>query len=674
MRRPLGCMTFSALVAAILTLLAIAGVIGVSGHSMFSPGDLSTVSQADVTQVATLGGVSSHAALEGRCDACHAAIWSGQTMGDRCLACHVTVGQQAATGTGLHGRLDATAATCLRCHTEHRGATASSTLAGPEIFPHDGIGFALTAHQQPAVAVTVGCRQCHPASPTGYTSTTCIGCHQRLDGALMAEHVDQYGDVCLNCHDGKDTYGKAFAHTSYPLVGKHESATCASCHARSTTLAALRSTSTECATCHVKDDIHQGRLGPSCGSCHTPAGWEGAALDHVTQTRFPLTGRHVGVACEACHTDRRWTGIGTTCAACHAADDPHEGQFTGDCATCHVAGGWNDVTFDHAATSFPLARAHVGVACASCHVGGKFVGTPTTCVACHAADDAHKGTLGRDCESCHQATTWSDASFDHNTTTFELTGAHTGVSCRRCHTVAPPASTSTSCASCHDKPAAHDRNFAGNCGTCHSTRAWRPAAFDHATTQYKLTGSHLGVACQKCHTSPATYSDAPTSCAACHTKPASHTGAFGSACQSCHSTKRWLPATFDHDRTGFRLTGAHLGISCGKCHKSSTFTGLSKACVSCHSKPASHPSSYGTVCTLCHTTRAWLPISYSGPHTFPMTHRGADGKCSTCHPSSLSSYTCSKCHSDAKMNEHHKEVSGYSLTTCAKCHPTGRND
>jgi hypothetical protein len=147
---------------------------------------------------------------------------------------------------------------------------------------------------------------------------------------------------------------------------------------------------------------------------------------------------------------------------------------------------------------------------------------------------------------------------------------------------------------------------------------------------------------------------------------------MASGCGTCHSTKAWSPSTFNHNNTTFKLTGAHLGISCRKCHKGSTFKGLPTTCVGCHAKPSSHPSSYGTTCTRCHTTKAWLPISYSGPHTFPVNHGGAGGKCATCHQSSLASYTCSKCHSNAKMNEHHKEVAGFSLTTCAKCHPKGR--
>ena len=40
MRRPLGCLTFSALVAAILVVLAILGAAAATGNAIFSPGRL----------------------------------------------------------------------------------------------------------------------------------------------------------------------------------------------------------------------------------------------------------------------------------------------------------------------------------------------------------------------------------------------------------------------------------------------------------------------------------------------------------------------------------------------------------------------------------------------------------------------------------------------------------
>ncbi|MGZ8776240.1 MAG: cytochrome c3 family protein, partial [Mycobacterium sp.] len=561
--RPLGCLTFSALLFAVLAALAVGAAMIATGNSLFSPGGLSAVTRSDGGQPVSLGGVTSHAQLGSRCDACHTAIWSGELTGDRCLACHTNVAQQAATRTGLHGRLDATAATCRGCHTDHKGAAASATLVDPSLFPHDQTGFALTAHITPAVATDVGCRECHLASPRDYASTDCVGCHQRLDTAKMAAHTDTYGSACLNCHDGKDTYGHAFAHTSYALTGKHASAaTCDGCHHGATTLTALRATSQDCATCHDKNDIHQGRLGSDCAGCHNSDGWTGATLDHTTQTSFALTGKHADVACESCHVNHQWAGVGTSCATCHQKDDPHQGSLGSDCAACHVTADWKDVTFDHSKTAFPLTEAHASVDCASCHKNGQFRGTPTNCAACHGAPTSHNSKFGPNCASCHTTRAWLPASFDHSVTTFPLTGAHPLVVCQKCH--ANPTVTftgaPTTCAACHTKPSNHTAAMATNCGTCHSTRAWTPATFAHAQTRFPLTGAHTSVTCARCHTSPNTFGGLSRACASCHNKPSSHTGAMGTNCGTCHSTRAWTPATFAHAQTRFPLTGAHTSV------------------------------------------------------------------------------------------------------------------
>ncbi len=375
--------------------------------------------------------------------------------------------------------------------------------------------------------------------------------------------------------------------------------------------------------------------------------------------------------CESCHVDRHWTGIGLTCASCHAADNPHGDQFQGDCAACHAATGWKDVTFDHSTTTFALADAHAKPACVACHAGGRFVGTPVTCIGCHAADDRHKGALGTDCASCHKATTWADWTFDHNRTAFKLSGAHLSVTCQKCHAGETFKGTPTTCAACHTKPASHGPAFAGSCASCHTTKAWLPASFNHNKAAFKLTGAHLSVTCQKCHAG-GVFKGTPKSCSACHAKPASHGAAFGSNCASCHSTKAWLPASFDHNKAAFKLTGAHLRVTCQKCHKGGQFKGTPKTCAACHAKPASHGSAFGNNCASCHSTRAWLPASFNGPHAFPQNHGGAGGVCAKCHPSSFSKYSCARCHSNGSMTEHHREVAGFSLTTCIKCHPTGR--
>lgn len=731
--RPLGCMTFSAILAAVVTLLVIGGLVVLSGGAIFSPGDLNAEART-----AAVGGVASHAELAGHCDACHVAAWSGQKMADKCAECHSAVREQFTSGTGLHGRLKTLSTDCLSCHTEHGGGSASLTLADPRVFPHETTGYVLTAHLAPRVQPGVTCRECHPASPAAYRPPDCLTCHQKRDSAFTDAHTKAYGTACRNCHDGKDTYGHDFKHTAFELTGKHATAECAGCHAGQTAIAAMQATPKDCASCHTKNDVHQGRLGADCASCHTTAGWDGAKIDHAT-TGFVLEGKHVTAECTTCHVNRQWSGLGTTCASCHQKDDAHQGRLGTDCASCHTPAGWDgatfdhavtgfaltgkhatadclgchagrkwtgiatdcvschqkddahdgglgtacaschktsgwkDVTFDHAKTGFALTGSHTTAACASCHAGGRFAGTPTTCVACHQKDDAHSGGLGANCAACHTTTRWSDATFDHAKTRFPLTGAHASVVCTQCHVGGKFAGTSTACASCHQRPALHTPAFFSSvCSSCHTTKTWLPAKFDHAKTPYKLTGAHAGTTCLKCHHNVA-YSQASTSCTSCHDKPASHTAAFGTNCATCHSTRAWSPATFDHAATGWKLTGAHTSLLCTKCHTGSSFTGLSTSCASCHGKPSSHLS-YATTCSKCHTTSAWKPPHYTGTHTFPMTHQGAGGICWTCHTSSLTAYTCSKCHPNSVMNEHHAQVSGYSLTTCAKCHPTGTNN
>src|SRR5215468_6442319 len=63
-------------------------------------------------------------------------------------------------------------------------------------------------------------------------------------------------------------------------------------------------------------------------------------------------------------------------------------------------------SFDHFSTGFPLTGAHLGVDCASCHVNGRFKGTPSQCAACHNSVSAQGKPLSHPqatnfCEGCH---------------------------------------------------------------------------------------------------------------------------------------------------------------------------------------------------------------------------------------------------------------------------------
>jgi len=118
-------------------------------------------------------------------------------------------------------------------------------------------------------------------------------------------------------------------------------------------------------------------------------------------------------------------------------------------------------SFDHFTTGFRLDGAHEFGECASCHIDGMFVNTPTRCVGCHTNAGRVRATakppthivVTEQCESCHRTSTWAPvARMDH----FEV--------------LAP-------CFSCHNnqrapgKPANHVP--AGNqCEDCHNTRAF----------------------------------------------------------------------------------------------------------------------------------------------------------------------------------------------------------
>src|SRR5262245_52889677 len=106
-------------IAAVFTACAVGVVYVARGGEMFSPGPLNAQSRgADA-----LGGVNAHAQLAGNCAACHAPLWSSETMASRCLNCHTNVRQQLDAHGPLHGLL-AEGMQCRKCHTEHQGPHA----------------------------------------------------------------------------------------------------------------------------------------------------------------------------------------------------------------------------------------------------------------------------------------------------------------------------------------------------------------------------------------------------------------------------------------------------------------------------------------------------------------------------------------------------------------------
>lgn len=468
--RRLGCLTPFGLGAGLVAVLGVALVALLTGGTMFNPGPLSAHAKPGVTY----GGVSSHAALAGDCGACHSSPLDTNGMDAHCLNCHTDIQAQQADPSALHGIIPASQS-CRSCHTEHRGAAASLTNTALENFDHAALGFALTAHQTTAAGQPFGCADCHPGlaetpHPPGayaFTASLCQDCHAGYQADFVTRHVADFGTNCVACHDGVDRYS-GFDHNklTFPLEGKHATATCISCHKQASTPAEFKGISTTCVGCHLDSDVHKGALGTDCASCHNASSWGEAVFDH-SKTAFPLTGAHIKTACASCHGNHFYKGTPKTCVDCHADPKEHLGQFGTDCAACHSTDTWKGATFDHSKTAFPLNGAHVKVVCTKCHVNNVYKGTPKACVSCHV--DPHKGQFGNNCNTCHSTSRWTGAVFKHNY--FPMNHGSRGNSpCTTCHTNSNNYKSYT-CYGCHAHTpagiaATHRGEVSGNLDNC----------------------------------------------------------------------------------------------------------------------------------------------------------------------------------------------------------------
>ena len=313
------------------------------------------------------------------------------------------------------------------------------------------------------------------------------------------------------------------------------------------------------------------------------------------------------------------------------------------------------------------------------------------------------GDYKEDCSLCHSAKGWKPVQiskkFDHSRF-LQLAGAHAGINCTQCHKSLDFSMTSKACNDCHAD--VHNGELGTDCARCHGTRSFVDRNDHirlHRATRFPLQGAHVSLDCEMCHKLAApdayTYVNTPTDCYACHeadfqktTSPAHATNGFSTDCTQCHDQVAWSRAHFDHNSTGFALTGAHKALQCNRCHAGGTFTGLSPDCVSCHrndyngtTDPNHVAAAFPINCTQCHNTTRWSGATFSHA-AFPIytgTHAGRWSKCSDCHDNAASyvDFNCLSCHAHSNKTEtdnQHQGRSGYSYTSgaCYSCHPTGR--
>jgi hypothetical protein len=232
--------------------------------------------------------------------------------------------------------------------------------------------------------------------------TDCHSCHHKDD-----KHKESFGRKCETCHVEKSWKEILFDHdkkTKYPLLGKHKDTKCVSCHKGDLYKDKLK---TDCLSCHLKDDKHEGQEGKKCESCHNEKDWKKAKFNHVL-SRFQLTGTHFLVECKKCHLTPRFKDAKSECVPCHEKQDVHKRTLGTECQTCHNTRDWKGWDFDHDLTNFKLEGKHRNIKCIECHKSPvtKKITMAASCVGCHDKDDKHDGAYGSLCENCHIGSTW----------------------------------------------------------------------------------------------------------------------------------------------------------------------------------------------------------------------------------------------------------------------------
>jgi hypothetical protein len=405
------------------------------------------------------------------------------------------------------------------------------------------------------------CEKCHVRFNPGAQPQLCLDCHEAVAEDVKTKqgyHGRLEDTNCRDCHtDHKgrdarivelDEISFDHAQTDFQLIGKHEKASCESCHEAGIL---YRKTPSACIACHRKEDEHKGSFGERCESCHRETDWKQLTFHHDTDTDFRLVGRHRDTPCTDCHTgplhEQETPG---RCHDCHSKDDAHKRGLGKKCETCHTAKSWKDINFNHHTdTGFKLRHKHASAQCDSCHLPGRNPAkTSANCYSCHAEDDrkkGHKGRYGKKCNSCHNEKAFKPSTFKHDRDTrYPLRYKHKNVKCDSCHKgKSIHDKLDTACVTCHetdDMDKGHKGRYGNKCETCHVEKSFKTIIFEHdRDTEYPLTGRHRKAKCDNCHEEPIGLVEMDTRCYACHKTDDIHFGTYDLRCDKCHINEDW---------------------------------------------------------------------------------------------------------------------------------------
>lgn len=191
-----------------------------------------------------------HAELD--CHACHTGVIKQQVMASDCHGCHAADDVHA-TSMGKE---------CQTCHNE-------TGWRDDVRFDHDFASFALVG-----LHAGVPCEECHVTRAYRDAPVECVSCHRAKDA-----HEGQLGEECATCHNPNGWDFWQFDHgrqTDFALSGAHARLGCRDCHRDGARPAGI---SQECTSCHLRDDIHDGRFGRDCQRCHSTDSFRHAAMN-----------------------------------------------------------------------------------------------------------------------------------------------------------------------------------------------------------------------------------------------------------------------------------------------------------------------------------------------------------------------------------------------------------
>jgi hypothetical protein len=465
------------------------------------------------------------------------------------------------------------------CETCHMGSVPAGLIAANAATSAPGTKFAAPAPTTAQIhtGITSGCSSCHesgynwmgankypisPATLSSNTGTQYIGFQTRPGTAAsmfsVADAAHPATGDCGNCHGGNTNFwsGQALPSNHIPLV----ISTCATCHTTAGNnavytpdLTILHSAvTTTCSTCHADGK------GPFAGA----AGF--MVVQMSTRGRhIPITNGGIPVECSGCHkTVTSFTGTimshaaigdsgqsaaGNACDACHESTMRGSGYFFG-------LSNWGRPSANHyycapgGTTLCPNGGADCTTGCHEHSVSSKYAGvgakTPRkTIMATGKPGAAVKPAAGSTTAVTATPTAGSPTAARPPGTTAKPTTPPRQMTLG----VMPPlpggmpatpgtatagglkfdhVNVAATCVSCHNgiraqgKSANHPLS-ANDCDRCHTTSAWKPAVFDHATVL-------------------------PGNCATCHNalqavgKSSRHVVTTLS-CDSCHYVLAWSP-------------------------------------------------------------------------------------------------------------------------------------